>query len=173
MPKIVRTARIQFNAGRKPVSKISDRAKRYRANQDVPPGPDLCGYCGSPHNLGVDHIDGNESHGDPGNLIRACKRCNTYKANLMRRAGLGRKTSQTNSAKKRGGGRADMEAYKAAIKVMRGEWDGDVSEAVRTIRATPPAVRSRFTSRTWGARKAIYGPSGRSQGKLFDDEVPF
>jgi hypothetical protein len=148
----------------KPVDEITDRAKRYRAQGNVEP-PKQCGYCGSVRNVGVDHIDGNESHGQPENLMWACKRCNAVKANVMKRRGLGKRTRQMNAKKARGGGQ--MAEYAAAIKVMRGEFDGDAAAAMRTIRATPPSVRSAYTRSTWPTRKATYGPSGRRT------EIPF
>lgn len=95
----------------------------------------------------------------------------------MRDAGLGRLTRQYNRGKVRnagrGGRRAEMDAYAAAIKVMRGEWEGDLGKAVSTIRSTPRDIRSAYTARTWPVRRQIYGPSGRAQGSLFSDEVPF
>lgn len=149
----------------KSVHEITDRAKRYRANLKGvrPDPPKQCGFCGSTKNVGVGHIDGNESHGDHENLMWTCKRCNAIQANLFKGAGLGKRTRQYNPRRARGG--AQMAEYAAAIKVMRGEFDGDPAAAMRTIRATPAAVRSAYTRRTWPTRKAIYGPSGR-QGAL-------
>lgn len=147
----------------KPVNQITDRAKRYRANSDSnrPANPRKCGYCQSRKNVGVDHIDGNESNGSRENLMWACKSCNGLKSNVMRKAGIGKLTRQYNP-KKRGSSSAEMLEYGNAIKVMRGEFDGDVSAAMETIRSTPASIRSRFTSRSWAARKQIYGPSGRA-----------
>jgi hypothetical protein len=77
------------------------------------------------------------------------------------------------NAKKSRGSASSHAAYRAAIKIMRGEWPGNVAKAMAKIRATPRAERAAFTARTWPTRRAIYGPSGRSdQGRLFD-EVPF
>ncbi len=167
----------RLNARRvKPVSQITDRAKRYRANaeENRPANPKMCGYCGSRRNVGVDHIDGNESHGDTQNLMWACKSCNGTKTNIMRRARIGVLTEQYNPG--RSSRTEQMRAYGNAIKVMRGEFDGDVSAALATIKGTPASVRSAYTSRTWATRKAIYGPSGRgnpgmkknSSNALFD-----
>ena len=165
----VRRVLIRTNPERKAVSEITDRAKRYRAQSAEvrPPGPKRCAYCGSKRNVGIDHVDGNEDHGEPENLVWCCKACNSVKDNVLKAAGLGKKTAQYNP-KRRGGGskRREMEEYAAAIKVMRGQFDGDVAAAVRTIKSTPPSVRSAYTSRTWSTRKAIYGPSGRAQGAL-------
>ena len=153
---------------RKPVSKITDRAKRYRANQkDVrPPAPRQCYFCGRRRNVGVHHIDGNEDHGEARNLGWACKRCNGKIAHWMKKAGIGKRVRQFNPAKRAGGSRRQvMQAYGNAIKVMRGEFDGDIGAAMATIYATPPSVRSAYTSRSWPVRKQMYGPSGR-QGEL-------
>lgn len=153
------------DAGLRPASQISDRAKRYRANKVGAHGPKRCNYCGSKKNVGIDHVNGDEADASPKNLVWACKACNTRKGLLFRRKGLGVITSQTNPS--RGRGRTSMNEYAAAIKIMRGEFEGDVSKAVATIRATPAAVRSAYTARTWNMRRQIYGPSGRQS------EIPF
>lgn len=161
-----RRCSIVMNPIRKPVHLITDRAKRYRANsaENRPSGRKQCGYCGSVKNVGVDHVNGNEDDGAAKNLLFACKRCNGKKAALMKKAGIGRLTRQFNPSKR---GRASMQEYAGAIKVMRGVFDGDVSHAIATIRATPPSVRSAYTSRTWPIRRQMYGPSGRQS------ELPF
>jgi hypothetical protein len=161
-----RIVRIILNPVRKPIHLITDRAKRYRANslENRPPGRKQCGYCGSVRNVGVDHINGRENDGAASNLMWACKSCNGKKAAIMRRRGLGKLTRQYNPSR----GTPSMKAYGDAIKVMRGQFDGDVSAAIATIRATPPSVRSAYTRRTWSTRRALYGRAGRAGG-----EVPF
>lgn len=156
----------------KPVSQITDRAKRYRAVKNAPPKPKQCGYCGSKRNVVVDHINGNESIGSADNLMWACKSCNAVVANRLRNAGISKLTRQYNAGKKRGRKVPGLAEYGAAIKVMRGVFPGDVSKAVQTIRSTPPDVRSAYTSKTWPTRRTLYGPSGRQRG-LFDGDVPF
>jgi HNH endonuclease len=160
-----------MNSGRKPVHLITDRAKRYRANssENRPPGRKQCGYCGSLRNVGVDHVNGREDDGDRSNLMWACKSCNGKKAAVMRKKGLGKLTRQYNPARGRSSRGDQMKAYGDAIKVMRGQFDGDVAAAVATIKATPAAVRSAYTSRSLPTRKALYGSSGRSDGGA----VPF
>jgi hypothetical protein len=145
----------------KAVGTITDRAKRYRANSRVnrPANPKKCGYCGSGQNVGVDHIDGNESHGEKQNLMWGCKSCNAKKSHLMRKARIGTLTRQYNP---KGSRREQMQAYGNAIKVMRGEFEGDIGNAVATIKGTPASMRSAYTSRTWATRKHIYGKSGRA-----------
>lgn len=164
-----------MNAARKPVHKLTDRAKRYRANSKElrPPDPKQCGFCGRRRNVGVHHITGNESDLDKQDLMWACKRCNAAVATRMRAAGLGKLTRQFNAGKRATGSRRQLiQAYGNAIKVMRGEFEGDVSKAVQTIRSTPRELRSAFTARSWPVRRQIYGRSGR-QGRLFSDGVPF
>jgi hypothetical protein len=151
---------------------LTDRAHRYRAHAPgvEPPPLKQCGFCGSRRNVIPHHIYGNESDTAPDNLMWACKRCNGSIHTKMRRARIGRLTHQFNPPK--GSRRDQMKAYGAAIKVMRGEFEGDVAAAVRTIRATPRDVRSAFTARSWPIRRQIYGPGGRQQSLGFD-EVPF
>jgi hypothetical protein len=163
-----------MNGPRKPVSQITDRAKRYRANtKDArPPAPKQCNFCGRRSNVGVHHANGNESDGHPDNLMWACKRCNATIAALMKRLGLGKRVRQYNPAPRHGSRKELMKAYGDAIKVMRGTFDGDVSAAMATIRATPRDVRSAYTSRSWPVRRQLYGPSGRQTGFDFG-EVPF
>lgn len=164
--KYRRTVVRMMNGPRKPVSRITDRAKRYRANaDDARPGPPKwCGFCGARRNVGVHHVNGRENDSAPSNLMWACKSCNARIANVLHKARLGKLTRQYNPARAR---KAVMDAYAAAIKVMRGDWPGDVSKAVQTIQDTPPDVRSSYTARTWKTRRAIYGPSGRQS------EIPF
>jgi len=157
---------------RKPVATITDRAKRYRAHAPavVPGPPKQCGFCGSRRNVVPHHISGNESDGDAQDLMWACKSCNGRVGHWMRQAGLGRLTRQFNPPSRKGSRRQLMDAYGAAIKIMRGEFEGDIGKAVATIRATPRAIRSAYTSRTWPMRRQIYGPSGRAGVR---GEVPF
>jgi 5-methylcytosine-specific restriction endonuclease McrA len=155
------------NPARKPVSEITDRAKRYRANaeENKPGPPNWCGFCGS-RKVEVHHITGNESDGAPGNLMWACRPCNTSVGSRMKKAGLGKLTNQYNPSKS--ATKQTMASYGAAIKVMRGQFPGDVAKAVRVIRDTPPEIRSAYTARTWKSRKGIYGPSGRGNPAKFD-----
>src|SRR5579862_3498876 len=85
---------------RKPVSEITDRAKRYRANRVRPIGPKVCAYrhrsnpCKGP--LGVNHKDGNESNTKRANLNWACKRHNAQLALWHKATGRGVRTRQYN-----------------------------------------------------------------------------
>lgn len=106
----------------------------------------------------MDHVNGKESDGARENLMWACKSCNATKAHLMKKVGLGERVAQYNPKASK---HSQMEEYAAAIKVMRGTFEGDVAKAVAVIRATPPEIRSAYTARTWKTRRSLYGPAGR------------
>ena len=169
-----RRTTIVFNRGRKPVEDITDRAKRYRSHtaENKPLGRKQCGFCGRQRNIDAHHITGDESDGGREGLMWACRSCNTAIAIRMKRAGLGTPTRQFNAAGRGLSRSARLREYGNAIKVMRGDFEGDIGAAVATIRSTPAALRAAYTARTWPTRRAIYGESGRAQGKLFGD-VPF
>ena len=80
---------------RKPVSRITDRAKRYRAQKAIR-GPRRCVLCGARGRLDVMHLDGDESHGEPENLAYGCRSCNTRLAHAFKRIGAGVRTRQYN-----------------------------------------------------------------------------
>ena len=80
----------------KPASAITDRAKRYRANQETSDWPKVCMFCGSTKDLQVDHIDGFEENGEPENLLILCRSCNQLKSAVYKKAGMGRRTVQYN-----------------------------------------------------------------------------
>jgi hypothetical protein len=143
-------------------TEITDRAKRYRAHSpELEPGPPKqCGFCGSKRNVVPHHISGNEADLIPENLMWACKACNTRLGFLYRDNGIGKRTVQYNPSK--GTKREQMERYAAAIKVMRGQFEGDIGHAVSVIRSTPREIRSSYTSRTWPVRRQMYGDSGRA-----------
>lgn len=160
---------------------LTDRARRYRAQRPRfrPELPKQCGFCGSKKNVGVHHITGEESDEQPKDLMWACKSCNARIAVVMKNAGIGKRVRQFNPRgksrpsgsaavrRRNAGTKRELNEYAAAIKVMRGEFEGDVGKAVQTIRSTSPSVRSAYTRRTWPTRRAIYGPSGRQS------EIPF
>ena len=161
---------IRFNAdgsvsllttnGSEPVmNPVTDRALRYRANSQPPPGPKICAFCGSRRNVEVGHIDGKEQNSNPQNLIWNCRACNTRMGVVFKRHGLGRRTRQYNP------GAESLGAWMAAVMSMRGDTDQmKVSDAVALIRDTPPARRSRFADQIWNLRRR----RGTSRG-----EVPF
>ena len=160
---ILRRTRVILNPHRKPVGAITDRAKRYRANQDdVRPGPPKqCGFCGKGPTSEVHHVDGNEDNSEPENLMWACRSCNTRVAFMMAAEGLGKRTRQYNGPRfpgrdslrnlaaeapagalqSCGAKRRNGQSTRRLIKVMRGEFPGDVAAAVRTIHDTSPSIR--------------------------------
>jgi hypothetical protein len=156
---------------RKPVSAITDRAKRYRANTPEcrPRGPRRCELCGSKRFLVVDHRDGNESNGSPENLRWLCKSCNTVNGAEMARAGKGKRTRQYNSAllalegveladqylgqaRQRNPifGAASPAEYLAALAVLEGSLDGDRIQARRLVHNTPAAIRAQSLEQAAG-----------------------
>lgn len=150
--------------GLKPIEALTDRGMRYRANREGvrPPGPKVCGYCGSENNVGVEHVDGREENCNPANLLWGCKSCNGRKAALFKRLGLGRRVRQYNGD----GGKVSLKEYGDAIKVMRGAFEGNVEHAMDTIHRASPAIRSKFSQQAWKSRRARYGPAGRDPEKF-------
>jgi hypothetical protein len=132
---------------RKPTDQISDRAKRYRAHQTEcrPPGPAECALCGSTRFLVIDHIDGDESNGEPENLRWLCKSCNTRLGISMARAGQGRRTRQYNP------GAYSLAQYtEAVLQHTRGAHDA----GGKIIHDTPKEKRQEFAAEIWRRRRA-------------------
>jgi len=154
-----------FRAYSKSSSEITDRAKRYRANQHAPEQKH-CFACGAKNPRTVHHINGDESDFSAKNLTRACQSCNVRIANVMRKAGLGVKTRQYNP-KKKAGKRSSFGTYKYAVSVAGGQLAGDVDEAYKIIYETPPATRTEYAKRIYELRQERYGPTGRQ------DSLPF
>lgn len=172
----IRVRRVKMNPGwRKPVDEITDRAKRYRANHpEFKPTGKTCFLCGDkPAKLDVHHIDGDESNGEPDNLVNSCRSCNVWLANRYRELGLGKLTRQFNPGKKQSrGAKSDaqmLREYHASVMVMRGFWPGDSAAAHDAVLRFPSWVRSAYTREAWRIRKDRYGPSGRKDG----GSVPF
>lgn len=139
--------------GRKPVELITDRAKRYRANQTPPPGPRRCAYCGAKPAIDIDHVDGNEANANPTNLVYACRSCNTRKGVVFRNAGKGKLTRQFNPAAAAAGARS-LGQWIQAVLAVRGEASTmSLPAAVQLIQATPATRRSQFASEIWKRRK--------------------
>jgi hypothetical protein len=174
MKTLIRRQRIRLqNAALRPVSEISDRAKRYRANSDAnrPAAPKVCTFCGARRNVVVGHLNGVEDDGAPDNLAWTCRRCNAKQAALFKRNGLGKRIRQMNPARRRGSmSKAQLySAYGESIRVMRGDVPGDVAKAVAFIRSVPADVRSEWNKKAWVTRKRQFGASGRADGGA----VPF
>src|ERR1039458_5595549 len=79
----------------KPVNDITDRAKRYRA-QNAVKGPKKCVVCGAGGKLDVMHLSGDESDGASKNLAYGCRRCNAALAAGFKRIGSKVRTRQYN-----------------------------------------------------------------------------
>jgi hypothetical protein len=122
----------------KPANTITDRAKRYRAQRNKPAGPRRCNFCTSRRNVDIDHITGDESEGEPENLIYLCRVCNTRKAINQKRHRIGVRTRQYNPM------RPTFARYRNAALILTGLESGDVAEATAYIRDTPPAKRLEF-----------------------------
>jgi hypothetical protein len=146
---------------RKETRHVTDRALRYRANACPPPGPRICGFCGSTRNVEVGHLDGHEENSKPRNLVWNCRSCNTKLGYVFKRAGFGRRTRQFNPA---GAAAENLGQWMNAVMSMKGEGGNmAVADAVAMIRATPPEARSDFAREIW-ARRRRHGT---------DQHVPF
>lgn len=141
-------------------AEVTDRAKRYRANQPgvKPKGPKVCAYCGARRNVEVHHKDGDEGNGHSRNLAWACRSCNTSIGVQHARAGKGKRTAQYNPKPI-----PTFEQYARAVSIHR---RGRKDEGGKIIHATPPAVRSEY-ARLIAALKRERGTSG---GR---NDVPF
>jgi len=161
--------RVQF--GPKVQRNLTDRAKRYRAQKNVT-GPRRCVLCGSTKDLGVMHLDGDESHGEAKNLAWGCRSCNQKLSHGFKRAGIGVRTRQYNPSQ----GVPTFEQYAWAVRqgpggthkgpyLGRGKWaKGPHDAAGAVIHATPKHKRIEYAERLADARRA----GGGSR-----DEVPF
>lgn len=130
---------------RKPVSQITDRAKRYRAVRVLNSlkREKRCFRCGSKRFLVPDHKDGDESNNAPSNLRWACKSCNTLLGKRMAKAGRGVRTRQYNP------GATNLAQYvQAAMDHVRGSHDA----AGKVLHETPKAVRREFAREIWFRR---------------------
>jgi uncharacterized protein YlaI len=126
----------------KPAHQITDRAKRYRAQNSAPPGPRRCTFCAARENIDIDHISGNEADGDPDNLMYLCRSCNTRKGVMQARNRVGIRTRQFNPAQV-----PTFSVFKSHIRVLLGLEPGNVPVSTAAIRATPAGVRSRYTDK--------------------------
>jgi hypothetical protein len=129
---------------------VSDRAKRYRANQPGcrPSGLKKCKLCGSRSDVMVDHVDGNESNGRKSNLRWLCRSCNNTLGAEMAKTGQGRRTVQYNPAHK--GARTLGEYMQAVLEHTRGAHDA----AGKIIHDTPKSRRREFASEIWARRES-------------------
>lgn len=143
--------------------KVTDRAKRYRANQPGcrPSGRKQCKLCQSRSDVMVDHADGNESNGRKSNLRWLCRTCNNTLGAEMARLGIGRRTVQYNPQHK---GAQTLGEYMAAVlQHTRGAHDA----AGKIIHETPRAKRREFASEIW-ARRVSHGTDHPGSGDAPD-----
>ncbi len=163
---MIRNPRSREQASRKEGA-VSDRALRYRANADPPPGDRICALCGSTRTIEVGHINGREDDHAPANLLWTCRSCNVLCANTLRRAGLGRLTHQYNPGAENQGART-LGQWLTAVMSMKGESTTmPVATAVDMIRATDPEQRSQFARQIWRRRREHFGPAGRPAATPF------
>jgi hypothetical protein len=132
----------------RPVELITDRAKRYRANANPPPGPRRCNFCTSRKNVDIDHVTGDEAQGSPRDLIYLCRRCNASKAHVQARANIGKRTAQYNPSPA-----PSFQQFLNAALILRGDQPGDAHKATGIIWRTSPAQRVRYAERIEQARR--------------------
>jgi hypothetical protein len=162
---------------RRPVELITDRALRYRAQKNPPPGPRVCHYCGSDRHVEIEHVDGREENTRPHNLTWACRACNTRKGAFFAREGIGRKTRQYNpSARPRGA--STLAGWLEAVLTLQGD-AGNLApeEAIARVQATPHARRSEYARQLAAAKVAAamkrnpeeFGPHGPILRQFYHD----
>lgn len=139
----------------KPVGEITDRAKRYRAQQNVT-GPKKCVVCGKGGKLDVMHLSGDESDGDRKNLAYGCRTCNSTLSARWKALGSKVRTRQYNPGKVTGVPTFQQYAW-AVSNHSRGAHD----EGGAVIHATPRSKRIEYA-------KQIANLKGSRRG-----EVPF
>ena len=119
---------------------ITDRAKRYRAQQNVQ-GPKRCVICGkNPGKLQVMHLSGDESDGEKKNLAYGCRSCNGKLSAAWKRLGSPVRTRQYNPSS----GAPSFAQYAWAVSNhQRGAHD----EGGAIIHATSRAKRIEYARR--------------------------
>lgn len=150
----------------KPADTITDRAKRYRANRNPPPGKKMCNFCASRQNVDIDHVTGDESDGTAENLIYLCRPCNTQKGIVQARNRIGVRTRQYNPWKF-----PTFAQFKHGAAVLLGFAPGDVGEATELVRSTPPDKRAAFAEKIEAAnpfrsdaqRRKFYAMAARGE----------
>lgn len=126
-------------AQKKTAKNITDRAKRYRANRNPPPGPRRCNFCSSRKNVDVDHIDGNEANDEPENKMFLCRPCNVAKAIVQVRNRIGIRTNQYNPQRV-----PTFSQFQRHARVLLGMETGDAAQSTAAILATPPKTRAKY-----------------------------
>lgn len=114
--------------------RITDRAKRYRAQKSVAQRKRACIYCAkNPAKLDVEHINGDEGDSRPDNLALACRPCNVLKGRAFAKAGIGIRTVQSNPDR----GARTAGQWQRAVDVLLGYARGSLLNSVALVRATP------------------------------------
>jgi hypothetical protein len=128
---------------------ITDRAKRYRAQNAIEQPDRICVFCGDPKKPMVGHVNGNESDGTPENLVFTCRSCNASIGIFMARAGFGKRTAQYNPA----GGARSLGQWIVAVTSMKGAGPMKLGDAVEMVRSTSPSKRSEYAREIWRLRR--------------------
>jgi len=129
---------------------ITDRAKRYRAQNAIEQPDRICVFCGDPKNPMVGHVNGDESDGEPANLVFTCRSCNASIGIFMARAGFGKRTAQYNPQ----GGARSLGQWIIAVTSMKGAGPMKLADAVEMVRSTSPAKRSEYARQIWRTRRS-------------------
>ena len=102
--ELTRRAEIIRRVVKKNPKEVTDRAHRYRAQENIKSDKKQCAWCGKKNLKGRDamvaHKDGDESNDNPKNLAWTCRSCNALEANRQKRLGKGRRTRQFNPTTK-------------------------------------------------------------------------
>jgi len=133
----------------------------------APPGRKICNFCARRENIDVDHITGDESDGDPRDLMYLCRPCNTRKRIAQSRNRVGVRTRQYNPAQYP----RTLRQFKNCAAVVLGVIPGDVAEATAEIRATPPERRADYAEqiarenpfKSEAQRRKFYAMLGRGE----------
>lgn len=131
--------RIQKGDSMKPAHQITDRAKRYRANRNPPPGRKICNFCAGRRNVDIDHVTGDETDDSPENKIFLCRPCNTRKGITQARNHIGVRTRQYNPARV-----PTFAQFGSAAAVLLGLAHGSAAAATELVKATPPEKRATY-----------------------------
>lgn len=123
------------------VNNLTDRAKRYRATRNSPPGERRCTFCASRRNIDVDHIDGDEGNNAPENKMFLCRSCNVAKGIVQARNRIGIRTMQYNPQRV-----PTFAQFKQHALVLLGLEKGDAGRSTAAIIATPPETRAKYSA---------------------------
>ncbi len=120
-----------------PSAGITDRARRYRA-QNATPGPRRCVVCNGNRDLQAMHLSGDEADGEPENLAWGCRSCNQVLSAAFIRIGSPVRTAQYNPAGK------SAPTYGQYIWAVKHHQKGANDEGGEIIHATPRHKRIQY-----------------------------